>query len=58
MTNAEKMNAYEATKNRFNLKWRQRDALDASAEYEAIMIAAHLGKWNIAEQLLQQAGII
>lgn len=58
MTNAEKMLAYEAIKDRFDLKWRQRDALDAAPEYEAILQAAHWCQWVNVERMLRHAQII
>lgn len=52
------MRAYSATKERFNLKAAQRDLLDASSQYENIMIFADLGCWNFVECLLKGAGIV
>jgi hypothetical protein len=52
------MNAYAATKDRFGLKAKQRDLLDASPYYLDIMIAAHRGDWNTADNLLWDAGVL
>jgi hypothetical protein len=58
MTEQELMAAYEATKIGFDLKWRQRSALDASPYYLDVMTAAHEGRWDDVRNLLTQAGVI
>lgn len=58
LTKEQKMAAYELVAKDFGLKWRQRDALDASPLYEAIMLAAHEGDLVRTGVLLSQAGII
>lgn len=58
MSQDEQMDAYRALKNRFDLKARQRDALDNSPYYEAAVIYAHMGLWHGAGMVLVNAGII
>ena len=49
--------AYRATADRFNLRHKQRSALDVSPLYHAIMRAAHAEDWTTVEELLFDAGI-
>lgn len=58
MTQDQRMNAYAEVKNRFELKYRQRDKLDASPGYASILKAAHSGNWEQVGRLLKQHGII
>ena len=50
--------AYQLLTERFNLRHKQRTALDQSNSYHAIMEAATWGDWETAEKLLINAGII
>lgn len=50
--------AYFQIKTRFDLKAAQRDKLDASDQYRAIITAAHNDQWNTVESLLRSEGII
>jgi hypothetical protein len=58
MSHMDLMNAYAATKAHFGLLALQRDLLDASPQYLDIMIAAHRGDWDTAENLLWDAGVL
>lgn len=58
MSQGQRMNAYADVKDRFNLKHGQRDKLDASPGYAAILKAAHGGNWDQVGKLLKQHGII
>jgi hypothetical protein len=54
----DRMNAYAATSERFDLKGRQRNMLDVAETYSHIMYLAHNEVWDRVEQLLRQEGII
>jgi hypothetical protein len=58
LTHDERMAAYAAVKERYGLKWQQRDKLDASPIYMAIMRAAHQERWADCHRLLWGAGVI
>jgi hypothetical protein len=58
LTQADRMNAYAATKERFNLKAKQRDQLDTCASYSRIMYDAKREAWDLVELSLKQEGII
>ena len=58
MTQGQRMDAYADVKDRFELKARQRDKLDASPGYASILKAAHSGNWEQVGRLLKQHGII
>lgn len=56
-TDAWKMAAYAAVKDRFDLKAGQRDQLDASPLRRDILQYAHYGQWDVVERLLIAEGI-
>lgn len=58
MTAVQKMNAYGAAKERFDLKWQQRDKLDKDPMLNQILFMAHQGHWVTCEVLLKDAGIL
>jgi hypothetical protein len=53
-----KMEAYAWIKNTFGLKAKQRDALDVSEHYEALMLAGHAEDYSKVQELLVKARII
>ena len=57
-TQAELMDAFRAVKERYGLKWQQRDKLATSALYMPIMRAAHQERWADCFRLLQGAGVL
>lgn len=57
LTQDQRMAAYELVKETFGLKWRQRDALDASPFYGEILEAAHANDLVAVAVLLDRAGI-
>lgn len=58
MTDVWRWNAYAAVKDRFGLKAKQRDQLDASPLGLSILKCAHFGQWEVVERLLLREGII
>jgi hypothetical protein len=50
-------NTYSEIKVCFNLKWRQRNALDVTVYAEDIARAALWGNWDLVARLLRIAGI-
>ena len=58
LTDRERAIAYTQVKEHFNLKARQRDMLDASSDYAAVMHYAHHERWNIVELFLKDNKII
>lgn len=58
LTTAQKMNAYQATKERFGLKAEQRDQLDTCPSYLNIMVLADAADWETVQRLLTHEGII
>jgi hypothetical protein len=57
MTGAMKMDAYKALTDEFGLKANQRDALDASPLYPALILAAFNADWSLCQDLLLIAKI-
>lgn len=57
LSHEDRAEAYRATADRFNLRAKQRDALDVSNLYPAIMRAAHAEDWTTVEKLLLDGGI-
>lgn len=58
LTKREKMVAYKAIKETFDLKAAQRDKLDISSYHETIIAAAHNMRWAYVAQLLVLAQIV
>lgn len=54
----EKQEAYRAVKERYNLRARQRDVLDASLKLDAILERAHNGRWHDVNVLIESEGVL
>lgn len=53
----ERQEAYRAIKERYNLRARQRDVLDASEKLNEMLEFAHKGRWTYLTILLESEGI-
>ena len=58
MTRDDRMAAYAAIKTRYNLKHRQRTALDEAPHYGVIIGYAHKGDWAAVESYLKEDKIL
>lgn len=54
----ERQEAYRAVKERYDLRARQRDALDASPKLDAILEWAHSGHWHQVNVLIESEGVL
>lgn len=54
----ERQEAYRAVKERYGLRARQRDVLDASPKLDEILERAHSGRWHQVNVLIESEGVL
>lgn len=58
MNFSERQEAYRAVKERYNLRARQRDVLDASPKLDEILELARRGRWHQVNVLIESEGVL